>query len=236
MYNIFYFSENHNFIQVGNGYLELDIRLRKADNTNFSITSPQHDVIGLVINAFAHTIHDARLSASAGVEIEQKNVGLNSIIMRLVTEKEGDLPTYFDIIDESGNGNKNSSIKQIPIDNHTETNKGVIRGHLPLEQIFGFAIFFIKKTKGVGFRIDLRTSNRKQDILYTNLGDNDADVTINSISFYKPAKIPNTETQVFFNEAISKTFTTSYESWTTDRKPIDTARKNKSFCVPLVKE
>ena len=68
------------------------------------------------------------------------------------------------------------------------------------------------------------------------MGDNDADVTINSLSFYKPAKIPNTETQVFFNEAISKTFTTSYESWTTDRKPIDTARKNKSFCVPLVKE
>ena len=81
----------------------------------------------------AYTIHDARISASAGVEIGQKNVGLNSTIMRLVTEKYGDLSTYFDVIDESENGNKNSSIKQILIDNHTEANKGVIRGHLTLE-------------------------------------------------------------------------------------------------------
>ena len=33
------------------------------------------------------------------------------------------------------------------------------------------------------------------------------------------------ETQVIFNEAISKTFTLSYESWTTYRKPVDTARE-----------
>ena len=31
--------------------------------------------------------------------------------------------------------------------------------------------------------------------------------------------------QIFFNGAVTKTFTLSYESWTTDRKPIDTARE-----------
>ena len=68
-------------------------------------------------------------------------------------------------------------------------------------------------------------SNRKRDSLYTTLGDNDDSVTINSISLYNPMIIPNTETQVFFHEAFSKTFTFSYEPWTTDRKPIDTARE-----------
>ena len=40
-----------------------------------------------------------------------------------------------------------------------------------------------------------------------------------------PQLIPSPETQVIFNEAISQTFTLSYESWTTDRKPVDTARE-----------
>ena len=40
-----------------------------------------------------------------------------------------------------------------------------------------------------------------------------------------PQIIPSPETQVYFNDAISKTFTLSYESWTTDRKPVDTVRE-----------
>ena len=73
--------------------------------------------------------------------------------------------------------------------------------------------------------LDLRTSNRKRDILYTTFGDNGVNVSINSISLYNLTIIPNTETQVYFNEAFSKTFTLSNESWTTDRKPIRTARE-----------
>ena len=145
--------------------------------------------------------------------------------MRLVTQKDGDLSTYFDIINESEIGIKDSSLKQILINNHTEANRGLIRGHIPLENIFRFSRSFKKITKGLGFELDLRTSNRKQDILYTNLGDNDVKVTINSISLFVPQIIPTPETQVIFNEAISKTFTLSYESWTTDRKPVDTARE-----------
>ena len=119
----------------------------------------------------------------------------------------------------------NSSLKKIPINNHTEANRGLIRGHVPLEYIFGLARSFKKTTKGLGFEIDLRTSNRKQDILYTTLGDNDVNVTINSISLFIPQTLFSSETQVFFNEAISKTFSLTYGAWTADRKPFDTARE-----------
>ena len=86
--------------------------------------------------------------------------------------------------------------------------------------------YVLKKiTKGLGFELDSRTSNRKQDILYTNLGDNDVNVTVNSISLFFPRIIPSPETQVFLNEAISKNFTLSYKFWTTDRKPVDTLRE-----------
>ena len=223
----FYFGENHNFIQVGNGYLEFDIRVRRADGNAFYVENPaRNDVIRLINNAFAYTIHDARISSSAGVEIEQnKYVGPISTIMRIVTHKDGDLSTYFDIIDESEGEINNTSLKQILVDNHTEANQGLIRGHLSLEHIFGFCRSFKKITKGLGFELDLRTSNRKRDILYTTLGENDVNVTINSINLFIPQIIPSPESQVYFNEAISKTFTLSYESWTTDRKPVNTARE-----------
>ena len=222
----FYFGENHNFIQVGNGYLEFDIRVRRVNGNAFAIgLAPGGDIIRFFNNAFAYTIHDARISSSAGVEIEQNKYGPISTIMRLVTQQDGDLSTYFDIIDESEDEINNSSLEKILIDNHTEANRGLIRGHLPLEFIFGFARSFKKITKGLGFYLDLRTSNRKQDILYTTLGDNDVNVTINSIRLFIPQIKPSPETQVIFNEAISQTFTLSYESWTTDRKPVDTARE-----------
>ena len=223
----FYFGENHNFIQVGNGYLEFDIRIRRANGNAFAIgLAPGGDIIRLVNNAFAYKIHDARISTSAGVEIEQnKYVGPISTIMRLVTQKDGDLSTYFDIIDESEDEINISSLRKILMDNHTEANRGLIRGHLPLEYIFGFCKSFKKLSKGLGFELVLRTSNRKQDILYTTLGDNDVNVTINSISLFIPQIIPSPEKEVFFNEDISQTFTLSYESWTRDRKPVDTARE-----------
>ena len=60
----FYFGENHNFFQVDNGYLEFDIRVRRVDGDPFTI-APRLDTIRLVNNAFAYTIHDARISTSA---------------------------------------------------------------------------------------------------------------------------------------------------------------------------
>ena len=71
----------------------------------------------------------------------------------------------------------------------------------------------------------MRTSNRKQDILYSTLGHNDVNVTINNISLFIPQLIFSPETQVYFNEAISKTFSLFYESWTTDRKLVNAAKE-----------
>ena len=78
----------------GNGYLENDIKIRKADNGNCSVAligGVANDLIRLVNNALAYAIHDARISTSAGVEIEQKKIfSPISTNMRLVTLKDGD--------------------------------------------------------------------------------------------------------------------------------------------------
>ena len=106
----FSFGENHISFQVGNGNLVFDIRIRRADGNAFTIIAPGNDIIRLDNNAFAYTIHVAGISTSAGVEIEQKkNVGPISTNIRLVTQKDGDLSTYFDIIDENENSINDSS-------------------------------------------------------------------------------------------------------------------------------
>ena len=84
----FFFGENHNFFQVGNGFLEFDIRVRRADGNRSTIVAPGNDIIRLVNNAFSYSIHDARISTSAGVELKQNNyIGPISALMRLVTQK-----------------------------------------------------------------------------------------------------------------------------------------------------
>ena len=161
----FYFGENNNFIQVGNGYLEFDIKNRKDKNDNFSITAPGHDNIRLVNNAFAYTIHDACISNSSGVEMEQnKFVVPISTNMRLVTQRDGDLYTYFDLFDKSEAAIDNSSLKQILIDNHSADIWGIIRGHLPLEYIFGFCKSFEKNNQRT--RIWIRFANIKWETGY----------------------------------------------------------------------
>ena len=48
---------------------------------------------------------EGRLSTSAGTEIEhKKNLGSVSTIMRLLTQKDGDLSSYFDKINETEAG------------------------------------------------------------------------------------------------------------------------------------
>ena len=86
--------------------------------------------------------------------------------MRLVTQKDGDLSTSFDIIIESEAAIDNSSLKHILNINHTEANRGLIRGHLPLEYIFGFARSLKKLTNGLGFELDLRNQIENK-IFYT---------------------------------------------------------------------
>ena len=99
----------------------------------------------MVNNAFAYTIQDARISTTAGMENEQNNyVGPFSTIMRLVTEKDGDLSTYFDTIIEDEFGINDSCLKRLLIANHTEANRGLIRRHLPSEK-FSVLVVLLKK-------------------------------------------------------------------------------------------
>ena len=146
--------------------------------------------------------------------------------MRILTQKDGDLSSYFGKIDESEAGITNSTLKHLLIDSHTnDDNKGKIRANLPLEHIVGFCKTFKKITKRLGYELQLKTSNEKQNILYTTLGGSDVNVTINSIYLFIPSLVPSAEQQQAFNESIRQNFTLSFDAWVTDRKPVITGNE-----------
>ena len=60
-------------------------------------------------------------------------------------------------------------------------------------------------------------TNDSQDIIFTTLG-NENNVAINSLYVYEPVSIPNTETQIMFNESMKNINTITYDSWYTERK------------------
>ena len=114
------------------------------------------------------------------------------------------------------------------IDSDTnDGNKGKTRANLPLEHIFGFCITFKKITKGLGFELQLKTTNEKRNIIFTSLrfGGNDIIVTLNSIYLYIPSLVPSAEQQQMFNEAVRQNFTLSFDAWVTDRKPVKTGNE-----------
>ena len=92
----------------------------------------------MVNNELAYVFQEGRLSTSAGREIEHNKIlGNVSTIMRLLTQEDGDLSSYFDKIDETADGITNSSLKHILMDSLTKDgNKGKIRANLPHEHIF----------------------------------------------------------------------------------------------------
>ena len=90
----------------------------------------------------------------------RKNHDNVSTILRLLAQKDGDVSSFFDEIDETQAGISNSTLKYMLIDSHTNENiKGKIRGNLPLEHIFGFCKTFEKIIKCLGFELQLKTSN-----------------------------------------------------------------------------
>ena len=108
------------------------------------------------------------------------------------------------------------------INNHNvvgqEVNKGKIKGQLPLENIFGFCKSFKKITKNIGFHIKFRTADL-QDIMFTSIADNII-VTINSLYLFVPSLIPNTETQLMFNESIQNNYRIFFDDWYTERRVV----------------
>ena len=99
---------------------------------------------------FAYCFKEARLGTIIGSDIEIiKFCGRISTIMRAITNKDGDILSQFD------NNNENDiptlerlqdlpvQIRDTPhqkmlINNHTDANKGKIKGYLYLEDFFGF--------------------------------------------------------------------------------------------------
>ena len=222
----FIFGENNNYHQIGNAYLEFNITVRKNDTTNFHNDDP----IRLVNNGFAYCFKEARLTTSIGGDIEiNKFCGQVSTIMRAISNKDGDLLSQFDNINENDIPVLNRladlpvQIRDTPhqkmlINNHTDANKGKIKGYLYLEDIFGFCKTFKKVTKNLGFHLQFKT-NDLQDIIYTSMTD-DINVTINNLYLYVPNLIPSVETQLMFNEATQNNYKISYDEWFTERRII----------------
>ena len=149
--------------------------------------------------------------------------------MRAKSNKDGDLLSQFDNINENDTPALNRladlpvQIKDTPhqkmlINNHTDPNKGKIKGYVYLEDVFGFCKTLKKVTKNLGFRLSFKT-NDLQDIIYTSMTD-DINVTINHFSLYVPILIPSVETQVMFNEVTQNNYKISYDDWFTERRII----------------
>ena len=222
----FIFGENNNYHQIGNGYLEFNITVRKNDETNFHYDYP----VRLVNNGFAYCFKEARLGTTIGSDIEiNKFCRQISTIMRAISNKDGDLISQFDNINENDIpileqlADLPVQIRDTPhqkmlINNHTDVNKGKIKGYLFLEDIFGFCKAFKKVTKNLGFHITFKT-NDLQNIIYSSMAD-DINVTINNLYLYVPNLIPNVETQVMFNEATQNNYKISFDEWYTERRII----------------
>ena len=94
----FIFGENNNYHQIGNGYLEFNITVRKNGTTNFHIEDP----IRLVNNGYGFCFKEARLSTSIGSDIEHnKFSGQVSTIMKVISNKDDDLLCQIGNINEN---------------------------------------------------------------------------------------------------------------------------------------
>ena len=212
----FIFGENNNYHQKGKGYLEFNITVRRNDTTNFH----HEDHIRLVNNGYAFFSKEARLSTTIGSDIEHnKFCGQISTIMKVISNKDDDLLSQFGKITENYIPflerlvNLPPQIKSTPhqkmlINNHTDPNKGKIKGYLYLEEFFGFCKISKKVTENLGFHVMFET-NDLQDVIYTSM-DDDKNVTINSLYLYIPNLTTSVETQLIFNEATQNIYTISF--------------------------
>ena len=216
------FVENNSYRQIGNAYRQHDITVGKADGNIFRVTNDNtSEIITLVSNSFAYCFEEGRLATRRGSDLEHnKYIGEISTIMRVVGNKDGEILSHFDKIDETQDGIKNSCLKHMLINNHeVEANRVRNKGYLNLEEKSGFCKTFKKMSENLGFRLTFKTADL-QDIIYTTIGDS-IDTTNNNFCSFVPAFIPSAETQAMFNESIRNNFTLSFDSWYTDRKVVN---------------
>ena len=221
-----FFGENNNYHQIGNGYLESSITVRKNDFTNFH----HEDPIRLINNGYAFCFKEDHLNTSIGSDIEHNKVcGQISTNMKVISNKDDDFLSQFGNISENGIpilerlANLTPQIRSTPhqkmlIDNHTDLNTGKFKGYLYLGDFFGFCKTFRKVTKNLGFHVTFK-ANDLQDSIYTSM-DDDISVTNNSLYLYFPNLIPTVEAQLMFNEATQNNYKISFDEWYTERRVI----------------
>ena len=111
----FIFSENNNYHQICNGYLEFTITVRKNDTTNFHIEDPRR----LLNNGYAFCFKEARLSNTLGSDIEHiKFCGQISSIMKVISNKDDDLLSQFGNINENDNFSRELLTFHLKLDLH----------------------------------------------------------------------------------------------------------------------
>ena len=115
--------------------------------------------------------------------------------MRAISNKDGVLLSQFDNIKENDIPVLNRfsdlpvQIRHIPhkemlINNHTDANKGKIKGYFYLEDVFGSCETFKKVTKNLGFHLTFKTKDL-QATIYTSMTD-DINVTVTKLFPYLP--------------------------------------------------
>ena len=222
----FIFGENNNYHQIGIAYLEFNITVRKNDDTNLHYD----DTVRLVNNGYAFCFKEARVGTTIGNDIEiNKFCGQVYTTMRAISNKDGDLSSQFDNINENDISIlerlqdlpvqiRDTPYQKMLIKNHTDVNKGKIKGYLYLEDTLGFCKTFKRVTKNLGFHLTFKT-NDLQNIIYSSMAD-DINVTINNLYLYVPNFLPNVETQVLFNEATQNNYKITFDEWYTERRVI----------------
>ena len=95
--------------------------------------------------------------------------------MRAISNKDGDLISHFGniiendfpLLEQLANlpvQIRDTTHQKMLINNHTDANKGKIKGYLYLEDIFGFCKTFKKVTKNLGFHLTFRTNDLRNII------------------------------------------------------------------------
>ena len=145
--------------------------------------------------------------------------------MKVISNKDGDLLTQFDTINENDipvlerladlpPQIRSTRHQKMLINNLADANKGKFKGYLYLEVIFGFCETSKKITENLGFHLMFKTN-----IIYSSMAV-DIIVTIINLYVYVPNLIPSVETQVMFNEASQNKYKISYDVWYTERRVI----------------
>ena len=135
--------------------------------------------------------------------------------MRAISNEHGDLLSQFGKINENDIAileqlanlpvqTRDTHHQKMLIFNHTDKNKGKIKGYLFLEDIFGFCKTFKKVTTNLGFHITFKT-NDLQKIMCSSMAD-DTNVTIKKLYLYVPKLIQSDETHIMFNEATQSNY------------------------------